>query len=121
MTSDITITRYKHTRNWAIWKGYELLAVTVYKRGAAAVKNLIDKLMNEKDHIDIQLGDIIEVAGSRGHVVGLPEQYNEQRFALVHFFSGKAATARGAVSVLLNENVRVVVERAKFDNMGGAA
>lgn len=119
MTSNITITRYKHTRNWAIWKGYELLAVTVYKRGAAAVKNLIDKLMNEKDHIDIQLGDIIEVAGSRGHVVGLPEQHNEQRFALVYFFSGK--TARGAVSVLLNDSVRVVVRRAEFDNIGGAA
>lgn len=85
------------------------------------------RLMNEKKQIDIQLGDIIEVAGSRGHVVGLPEQYNEQFFALVHFFSGKAATARCAVSVLLNESVRVVLRRADVlqdeeqERKGGAA
>jgi len=40
----IEITRYG-TRNWAVWLDGELLAVTVYKKGATAVANAILRLL----------------------------------------------------------------------------
>jgi hypothetical protein len=40
----IEITRYG-TRNWAVWFDGELLAVTVYKKGATAVVNTITLLL----------------------------------------------------------------------------
>jgi hypothetical protein len=40
----IVITRYG-TRNWAVWLDGELLAVTVYKKGATAVVNTITRLL----------------------------------------------------------------------------
>lgn len=36
----IRITKYGN-RNWAVWIGEELLAVTVYKKGAKAVSDLL--------------------------------------------------------------------------------
>lgn len=42
MTSyQIEITRYRHTRFWAIWLDGELLAVTVYKKGATAISQIL--------------------------------------------------------------------------------
>jgi hypothetical protein len=40
----IEITRYG-SRNWAVWLDGELLAVTVYKKGATAVVNTITRLL----------------------------------------------------------------------------
>jgi hypothetical protein len=40
----VQITRYG-TRNWAVWLDGELLAVTVYKKGAKAVVNTITRLL----------------------------------------------------------------------------
>ena len=40
----IEITRYG-TRNWAVWLDGELLAVTVYKKGATAVVSTITRLL----------------------------------------------------------------------------
>ena len=40
----VQITRYGN-RNWAVWLDGELLAVTVYKKGATAVVNTITKLL----------------------------------------------------------------------------
>ena len=40
----IQVTRYG-TRNWAVWLDGELLAVTVYKKGATAVVNTITRLL----------------------------------------------------------------------------
>ena len=37
----IKIKKWKDTRFWAIWINQELLAVTVYKKGALAIKELI--------------------------------------------------------------------------------
>ncbi|MBK1835024.1 hypothetical protein [Roseibacillus ishigakijimensis] len=31
------ITKYRRSRNWAVYQGEELLVVTVYKKGAQAV------------------------------------------------------------------------------------
>jgi hypothetical protein len=31
------MTRYRHTRSWALWEGGQLLAVTVYKKGAVTL------------------------------------------------------------------------------------
>lgn len=39
----IEITRYGH-RNWAVWLDGELLAVTVYKKGAQAIAHLVTRL-----------------------------------------------------------------------------
>lgn len=34
----INIERYKRTRYWAVWLDGQLLTVTVYKKGAVAIK-----------------------------------------------------------------------------------
>ena len=44
----ITITRYcarygRQTRHWAVWLGHELLAVTVYRKGAEAICRELDR------------------------------------------------------------------------------
>jgi hypothetical protein len=39
----IKIARYKNTRHWAIWVKDELLAVVCYKKGAAAIKQILTK------------------------------------------------------------------------------
>ena len=39
----IEITRYWN-RNWAVWLDGELLAVTVYKKGAQAIAHLVTRL-----------------------------------------------------------------------------
>lgn len=47
-----TITKYRHTRNFALYKGDELLAVTVYKKGAQRI------LQELQDTISYPLRDI---------------------------------------------------------------
>lgn len=37
MNATLTISRYRQTRNWAVWNSDELLAVTVYRKGAQAI------------------------------------------------------------------------------------
>jgi len=37
----IKIERYKNTRHWAVWRNDELVAVVCYKKGAAAIKQLL--------------------------------------------------------------------------------
>ena len=44
MHNKLHITRYNKTRNWAIWANEELLAVTVYRKGAQAVLDYIHTL-----------------------------------------------------------------------------
>lgn len=36
---DVRVARYNHTRYWAIWINGHLLAVTVYKKGAMAIRD----------------------------------------------------------------------------------
>ena len=38
---NIRIEKYRKSRYWGIWMGQELLAVTVYKKGAVAIKNIL--------------------------------------------------------------------------------
>ena len=40
----VLVTRYRDSRYWAVWRGGELLAVTVYKKGAEAVAAIARKL-----------------------------------------------------------------------------
>jgi hypothetical protein len=40
----IRVERYRQTRFWAVWRGPELVAVVVYKKGAMAVAELARKL-----------------------------------------------------------------------------
>jgi len=40
---DVRVEKYKGTRYWAVWINGELLAVTVYKKGAVAVKETISR------------------------------------------------------------------------------
>ena len=44
MHNKLHISRYNKTRNWAIWANEELLAVTVYRKGAQAVLDYIHTL-----------------------------------------------------------------------------
>ncbi|MCP4486151.1 MAG: hypothetical protein GY820_02355 [Gammaproteobacteria bacterium] len=41
LLSEVRVEKYRKTRYWAVWLGEELLAVTVYKKGATAVKNIL--------------------------------------------------------------------------------
>ncbi len=38
----LEVTKYRDTRFWAIYRNGELLAVTVYKKGALAVKQALE-------------------------------------------------------------------------------
>lgn len=44
-TADISISRYGRTRYWAVWINGELLAVTVYKKGAAAIRDKLSSVI----------------------------------------------------------------------------
>ncbi len=46
MQTRLRITRYQKTRYWAIWNEGELLSVTVYRKGAQAVLNYINNIIN---------------------------------------------------------------------------
>ncbi len=39
----LTVERYRRTRFWAVYECGELLCVTVYKKGASAVKQRIER------------------------------------------------------------------------------
>jgi hypothetical protein len=45
---DVRVEKYKGTRYWAVWINGELLAVTVYKKGAVVVK---ETLFREKSSV----------------------------------------------------------------------
>lgn len=45
MLPEIRITKYRHTRFYAVWVNEELLAVVCYKKGALAIKELLLKLI----------------------------------------------------------------------------
>lgn len=40
----IHISRYGTTRYWAVWRGAELIAVTVYRKGAQSVAAELKKI-----------------------------------------------------------------------------
>jgi len=39
----IEVTRYRRTRFWAVWLDHELLAVTVYRKGAEAIVRELER------------------------------------------------------------------------------
>jgi hypothetical protein len=43
----IRIQRYKNTRHWAVWVKDELVAVVCYKKGAAAIKQILTQRSNK--------------------------------------------------------------------------
>lgn len=45
LPDNISVSRYGRTRYWAVWVNGELLVVTVYKKGAIAIR---DKLSSGK-------------------------------------------------------------------------
>lgn len=45
LPDDISVSRYGRTRYWAVWVNGDLLVVTVYKKGAIAIR---DKLYSGK-------------------------------------------------------------------------
>jgi len=44
----IRIERHKNTRHWAVWIKDELVAVVCYKKGAAAIKQLLERVIVQK-------------------------------------------------------------------------
>lgn len=44
MNKTVKVARYEGTRFWAVWFGDELIAVTVYKKGANRVAVLLEEL-----------------------------------------------------------------------------
>jgi transposase-like protein len=45
----IEVRKYRHTRFWAVYVDGELLAVTVYRKGATAIANLLMKTHLRKE------------------------------------------------------------------------
>ena len=43
-TNHIRVNRYGETRYWAVWVNGELLAVTVYKKGALAIQDKLSAM-----------------------------------------------------------------------------
>ena len=43
-TNHIRVNRYGETRYWAVWVNGELLAVTVYKKGALAIQDKLSSM-----------------------------------------------------------------------------
>jgi hypothetical protein len=43
----IKIAKYKNTRQWAVWKGEQLLAVVCYKKGAKTLKQVLTDLLKK--------------------------------------------------------------------------
>lgn len=43
-TRFIHISRYRQSRFWAVWRGAELVAVTVYRKGAQSVAAELKKI-----------------------------------------------------------------------------
>lgn len=41
---NISVYRYRGTRYWAVWVNGELLAVTVYKKGALAIRDKLSSM-----------------------------------------------------------------------------
>ena len=48
----IEIHKYRHTRFWAIYVDGELLAVTVYRKGAEAIADMLRKIRFSKEADD---------------------------------------------------------------------
>ena len=51
-TPHLSMSRYRNSRNWAVYNGPELLAVTVYRKGAEAIVNLIHNITSNTNNID---------------------------------------------------------------------
>jgi hypothetical protein len=45
----IRIEKHKNTRQWAVWMKDELLAVVCYKKGAAAIKQVLTERLRKTD------------------------------------------------------------------------
>lgn len=45
----IRIEKHKNTRQWAVWMKDELLAVVCYKKGAAAIKQVLTEKLKKTD------------------------------------------------------------------------
>lgn len=43
ISDDISVEKYEGTRYWAVWINGKLLAVTVYKKGAMAIRNALSR------------------------------------------------------------------------------
>ena len=48
----IEIRKYRRTRHWAVYVDGELLAVTVYRKGAEAIADMIRKMRFSKEAED---------------------------------------------------------------------
>jgi len=44
----IRIEKYKNTSNWAVWIDEKLVAVVCYKKGAYAIKQLLERVIVQK-------------------------------------------------------------------------
>ena len=59
------ITRYKKTQYWAIWDGQELVALTVYRRGAVEVLRRLQERAAEaaREQAQAEAGETYPVCG----------------------------------------------------------
>jgi hypothetical protein len=65
----ITVKRYKNGRFWQICEDEQLLCVTVYKRGAFAVKQRLEKEKPMMIKITVEKGVVVDVETSEPAIV----------------------------------------------------
>lgn len=56
VTGDVVVKKYG-TRTFSIWLQQKLLAVTVYKKGAFAIKGVVETLQRENTNLKNQLAE----------------------------------------------------------------
>ncbi len=66
---NVHVTRYG-SRNWAVWIDGELLAVTVYRKGARAIQATLNDLTNN-NHVPIIEDSFQAVTGHGDTAAGL--------------------------------------------------
>lgn len=52
----IRIERYRGSKYWGVWLGEKLLTVTVYKRGAQSVAELVREVVKKHPSQEINIG-----------------------------------------------------------------
>lgn len=78
---ELRITRYRQSRYWAIWNAENLVAVTLYKKGARAISQLINPMKTKEN----QKGLLVHAVNSDGTKVRIMVNPRSKKTTLVSY------------------------------------